>query len=269
MPTWPKDFKLLPGQKVVFGIPMNAAGDIVVSARWQGTPLTVVVRNPSGQPVMPSGGQNVINPPSARLKYTVASANLPEGSIWQVSIEAPGRLAPEASTAAAGQVSIESPPVTVMQLQSIAERLRPSIAAELPALQSRRLAPPAVTPQMLLDKARATALSTQTADVAKLEAKLKTQMGANLTTFSTTLLKSTISPAKTINPLALRPAINLPPYAKRPPTMNMEAAKLPTLVDVTPKQSMPGDQVIIKIENGEGRIENDIFNSPFSIFNYL
>lgn len=241
MPTWPKQFKLLAGQKIEFGIPMNAAGDIVVSARWQGSPLTVSVKNPAGQPAASANAQNVLNPPSARLTFTVTAADLLKGPIWRVSITAPGKLTQQSSLAATGQITIQSPPVTESEMQSILDKLRPAVNAQLPALQAKRVARPAVTAEMLLTKARADALAASTTGIRKIEAQLKTKMSTNLTTFSNQVTQSANKPS----PSSLIKAKPRLPYTKRPATINAVIAKLPTLTDVTPKQAVPGDQVVL------------------------
>lgn len=246
LPTWPKEFKLLAGQKVEFGIPMSAAGDIVVGARWQGSPLTVSLKNSAGQPIASTEARNVLNPPSARLKFSVAAADLQNGSILQVSIAAPGRFAPESAPVATGQVSIQSPPITELQVQAIVEKLRPAMTAQLTALQAKRLTPPTVTAEMRLANTRAEALTASTTENRKQEAVLQTQMGVNLATYCDQVLRSATVPVKAT---ALSATGLARARLTRLKTINTAIANQPTLTDVTPKQAMPGDQVVLSGNN--------------------
>lgn len=249
LPTWPQDFKLYAGQNVGFGIPVNTAGDIVISARWQGSPLTVSLQDPAGQPVASADRQSVLNPPSARVKFTVTAADLQKGSIWLVSIVAPGRIAPESAPAATGQVSIESPPISEAQVQEIVDKLRPAMMAQLPALQAKRVAPRTVTADMRLNKARADALAAFTADIRKSEAAMLTQMSTNLTTYCNQVTRTAAVPVKSTSLANKVLAQNRLSNNRPPATINTAIANQPTLTDVTPKQAMPGDQVVVSGNN--------------------
>lgn len=247
LPTWPQDFKLLAGQNIGFGIPMNAAGDIVVSARWQGSPLTVTLKNAAGQPIASTERQNVLNPPSARIKFTVTAADVQQGSILQVSITGPGKFTPESSSpVATGQISIESPPITEQQVQAIVEKLRPAMNAQLPVFQAKRVAPLAVTAEMRLTKARADALSVANLEIRKNETAMVTQMGTNLTNYCSQVLRSATIPVKAT---ALANTRLAQTRLTRARTINTALANQPTLTDVTPKQAMPGDQVVLSGNN--------------------
>lgn len=243
MPAWPKDFKLLPGQKVEFGIPINAAGQIVVSARWQGTPLTVSLKDPSGQPVAAIGAGAAFNPPSASLTFAVTAADLSKGSVWQVSVTAPGKFNPASqSPAATGQVTVQSPPISENQMRAMVDKLRPAITAQLATLQAKRTARPAVTPASLLARSQASALAASAAELRKQEAALRGKMGTNLSAFSTRMLKSSARPTK---PFALNQPKAVVTNAKPPVTPSAAVANQPTLTLITPNQAMPGDQVVL------------------------
>lgn len=121
-PTWPQQFSLASGQAAVFGIPVTQPGDIVVDVTWSGSAPSVVLKDLAGATV---NAQRQQTQSGVRLNYTVTQADVQKNIVWFVSVTAPGALIlkPGAQPVVTGQVSVQSPPADMKQVEQLASQL--------------------------------------------------------------------------------------------------------------------------------------------------
>ncbi len=117
MPTWPQAFSIEKGETFSIAVPVTQPGTISVSMTWQGGPLTAVVKDQKGVPLM---NPTTLPGNSVKADYVIKPADLQRGTLWTLTLSGP----PTAKIT--GQVTITFPPVDMAKADAATRSLAPS-----------------------------------------------------------------------------------------------------------------------------------------------
>jgi hypothetical protein len=157
-PKWPQNFALGVGERTGFGFAVGQPGPIVVTVKWQGAPLAVILTKPGRGGAVERQGSGVVT-----IKYTATALDVRKGVLWGVGLRA-AQEGTNPSTAAGrryqvlanGTVSVQHPPGNMNLAQ-----------AELKALAEQagvtKLGPPPAAPQVNAAAQKEAALQKQQA----------------------------------------------------------------------------------------------------------
>jgi hypothetical protein len=114
MPTWPQTFSIENGESFSIGVPVTQPGTITVSLTWQGGPLTAVLKDSTGKPL--------VNPTrlpgtSAEVDYAIKEADLQRGTLWIVSLSGPQRAK------ITGQITMTFPEIDMVKAETATRSL--------------------------------------------------------------------------------------------------------------------------------------------------
>lgn len=133
--TWPQRFELESGESTGFGFIVSQPGPIAITVQWQGTPLSIRLKKPSGEIIERPGNGKL------SIDYNATLDDIKKGTIWSVSLRSaqaaqkteagaivhdkPVRL--EKQALATGSITIQHPPGDMQRAQAeINARAKPS-----------------------------------------------------------------------------------------------------------------------------------------------
>ena len=108
LPTWPQQLDVEERQPATFGLVVTQPGPLAVDVQWQGPPLDVTLRGPNQPPLVQRGQGNV------RVALQVTPQDVQRSVLWVLQVA----LAPNTKGRAAGQVTVQHPPVNEGQAES-------------------------------------------------------------------------------------------------------------------------------------------------------
>ncbi|MCX6377240.1 MAG: hypothetical protein NTU88_14615, partial [Armatimonadetes bacterium] len=114
MPTWPQTFSIENGESFSLSVPVTQPGTITVSLTWQGGPLTAVLKDSTGKPLV---NPTTLPGTSAKVDYAIKEADLQRGTLWIVSLSGPPRAK------ITGQITITYPQIDMAKAEAATRRL--------------------------------------------------------------------------------------------------------------------------------------------------
>jgi hypothetical protein len=126
LPSWPQKFYANAMERDSFGLPVTAAGAIVVSVQAQGAPVAVELIRPDGTLAQQVAGTGVV-----RLNYGATLAEVAISPLWRISV---ALQQPIPGAEASGLVQVQEPPIDTRALAAFLAKPktpppRPSAAA--------------------------------------------------------------------------------------------------------------------------------------------
>jgi hypothetical protein len=108
LPSWPQQFYVNAMEPHGFGLPVTAAGIIIVSVHAQGAPIVVTLSRPDRTPA-----QQVAGIGDLRISYAATAADVAVSPVWHIGITL---QQPAPGAAASGSVQVQEPPIDTSKL---------------------------------------------------------------------------------------------------------------------------------------------------------
>ncbi|HEY5959913.1 MAG TPA: hypothetical protein VIV60_25335, partial [Polyangiaceae bacterium] len=242
-PKYPQTFSLLPGEQTSFGFPLTKTGSVKAELTWQGgMALTVALVDMEGR----TKASAKPTASSARIGYEATAADVAAAAIWRVTVAYPNGTP---GAAASGSITIRYPepdPAQVSQLEQslMKSRPKPTVAAptSMPAAHKANV-----------EKALAELKQPAQQQVQQYKASADTQYAA--------AVRSTLAPVSAPTPKTA--AASAAKVLSSAELAHAAAKHLPSLMNSTPAQGSPGEQVILY--GRDFTVQNGLYQAAFTV----